>query len=182
MAMRGAPPSRAGYSGERPERCSGRAAFDYDAITVAARPCGISRRSPWASTSSASLHNTLRRFNSANVIGSGRAPDARKIMCYTARTGTIWAAIRRRRAGPIFNGAVDNATGVAGTADCWRNPSSAPSPSLTAPSCFWRIHRRGSRLARLGLLRRESGVAAARNGGACSISTPCILADRRATS
>jgi Zn-dependent M28 family amino/carboxypeptidase len=87
--------------------------IDYDAITVAAGHPDF-KAVPLGLDVSASVHNTLRRFNSANVIGvmpgSGHKKD---YVIYSAH----WDHLGRQSpqaGGGIFNGAVDNASGVAG--------------------------------------------------------------------
>jgi len=87
--------------------------IDYDAITVAAGHPDF-KAVPLGLDVSASVHNTLRRFNSANVIGvlpgSGHKKD---YVIYSAH----WDHLGRQppqAGGAIFNGAVDNATGLGG--------------------------------------------------------------------
>ena len=87
--------------------------IDYDAITVAASHPDF-KAVPLGLEVSASVHNTLRRFNSANVIGVWPGSSHKKdYVIYSAH----WDHLGRQptqAGGAIFNGAVDNATGVAG--------------------------------------------------------------------
>jgi Zn-dependent M28 family amino/carboxypeptidase len=59
----------------------------------------------------AEIHNTVRRFNSVNVIGL--LPGAVHRHEYVVY-GAHWDHLGRDSSGAIYNGAVDNATGVAG--------------------------------------------------------------------
>jgi Zn-dependent M28 family amino/carboxypeptidase len=89
------------------------AGLDFGALTGAAARPGFKAVS-MGLEADASVHNTVRRFTSPNVIavlpGTGRK---REYVIYTAH----WDHLGRQPAqagGAIFNGAVDNASGVAG--------------------------------------------------------------------
>ena len=87
--------------------------IDYEAVTIAAGHPDF-KGVPLGLNVSASVHNTVRRFNSANVIGvlPGAAHKNNYVM-YTAH----WDHLGRQSppaGAAIFSGAVDNATGVAG--------------------------------------------------------------------
>ena len=59
----------------------------------------------------AEIHNTIRRFSSSNVIGLlPGAQHRHEYVVYAAH----WDHLGRDSRGAIYNGAVDNATGVAG--------------------------------------------------------------------
>jgi Zn-dependent M28 family amino/carboxypeptidase len=89
------------------------AALDFDGVTAAAARPGFKAIS-MALTADATVHNTVRRFNSANVIavlpGTGHKNE---VVLYTAH----WDHLGRQppEAGAaVFNGADDDASGVAG--------------------------------------------------------------------
>jgi Zn-dependent M28 family amino/carboxypeptidase len=89
------------------------AGLDFAASAAAAAHAGF-KPVPMGLSVDASLHNSIRRFTSANVIGllaGGRR--RREYVVYTAH----WDHLGRDPALPghnVFNGAVDNASGVAG--------------------------------------------------------------------
>jgi Zn-dependent M28 family amino/carboxypeptidase len=89
------------------------AGLDFGALTGAAARPGF-KAITMGLEADASVHNTVRRFTSPNVIallpGTGRK---REYVIYTAH----WDHLGRQpvqAGGAIFNGAVDNASGVAG--------------------------------------------------------------------
>jgi Zn-dependent M28 family amino/carboxypeptidase len=90
-----------------------RAGLDFEALTAAAARPGF-KPIDMGLEADAAVHNTIRRFSSSNVIallpGSGRK---REYVVYSAH----WDHLGRQpplAGGAIFNGAVDNASGVAG--------------------------------------------------------------------
>jgi Zn-dependent M28 family amino/carboxypeptidase len=97
-------------SGEAGRALFSQAAMDYDALTAAAARRGF-RAVDMGVKVDARVRNSIRRFNSANVIavlpGSSRKHD---YILYSAH----WDHLGRGPGGAIFHGAVDNATGVAG--------------------------------------------------------------------
>jgi len=89
------------------------AGLDFEALTASAARPGFKAIS-MGLEADAAVHNTTRRFTSGNVVallpGSSRK---REYVIYTAH----WDHLGRQPAqagGAIFNGAVDNASGVAG--------------------------------------------------------------------
>jgi len=89
------------------------AGVDYEASTSAAARPGFASID-LGLTAEAQVHNTLRRFSSSNVIAV--LPGARRKREYVIYTAH-WDHLGRQPAaagGAIFNGAVDNASGVAG--------------------------------------------------------------------
>src|SRR5271168_4438760 len=96
------------------EQSSARALFaaaglDFNALTAAAAHPGF-KPAPLGLTVDATLHNSIRPFNSANVIAVLPGRKGHENVLYTAHWDSLGAG-----AGPgTFNGAVDNATGVAG--------------------------------------------------------------------
>jgi len=86
------------------------AGLDYEALTAGAARAGFQAVAMGLQVD-AQLHNTLRSLTSANVIallpGGTRKHE---YVLYTAH----WDHLGRDPAGTIYNGAVDNATGVAG--------------------------------------------------------------------
>ena len=89
------------------------AGLDFGAVTAAAARPGF-KPIPLGLTADATVHNSIRRFDSPNVIavlpGSRRKRD---VVIYTAH----WDHLGRQSAeagGGIFSGAVDDASGVAG--------------------------------------------------------------------
>jgi Zn-dependent M28 family amino/carboxypeptidase len=89
------------------------AGVDYDASTAAAARPGFAAID-LGLAADASVHTTLRQFTSSNVIAV--LPGARRKHEYVIYTAH-WDHLGRQPAeagGAIFNGAVDNASGVAG--------------------------------------------------------------------
>jgi Zn-dependent M28 family amino/carboxypeptidase len=89
------------------------AGADYEASTAAAARPGFAAID-LGLAADAQVHNTLRRFSSSNVIAV--LPGARRKQEYVIYTAH-WDHLGRQSAeagGAIFNGAVDNASGVAG--------------------------------------------------------------------
>jgi Zn-dependent M28 family amino/carboxypeptidase len=89
------------------------AGVDYEASTAAAARAGFTAID-LGLAADAQVHNTLRRFSSSNVIAV--LPGARRKHEYVIYTAH-WDHLGRQPAeagGAIFNGAVDNASGVAG--------------------------------------------------------------------
>ena len=89
------------------------AGVDYEASTAAAVRPGFAAID-LGLTADAQVNNTLRRFSSSNVIAV--LPGARRKHEYVIYTAH-WDHLGRQpveAGGAIFNGAVDNATGVAG--------------------------------------------------------------------
>lgn len=86
------------------------AGLDYDALTRAACRPGF-KAAAMGLKVDAEINNTVRRFNSSNVIallpGDQRK---REYVLYSAH----WDSLGRDASGTIYNGAVDNASGVAG--------------------------------------------------------------------
>jgi Zn-dependent M28 family amino/carboxypeptidase len=90
-----------------------RAGLDFEALTAAAARPGF-KPIAMGLEANAAIHNTIRRFTSANVIallpGASRKHE---YVIYTAH----WDHLGRQppqAGGAVFNGAVDNASGVAG--------------------------------------------------------------------
>jgi len=86
------------------------AGLDYGALTAAAARPGFKAVAMGLKVD-ARVHNSIRRFNSANVIAL--LPGAQRKHEYVVYTAH-WDHLGRDSSGAIFNGAVDNATGVAG--------------------------------------------------------------------
>jgi len=86
-----------------------RAGLDFDVLTAAAARPGF-KPVAMGLEADAAVHNTIRRFSSSNVIallpGTARKHE---YVIYTAH----WDHLGRQGAA-VFNGAVDNASGVAG--------------------------------------------------------------------
>jgi Zn-dependent M28 family amino/carboxypeptidase len=86
------------------------AGLDYEAQSTAAARPGF-RASAMGLKVDAQLHNSIRRFNSANLIavlpGAGRKHE---YVIYTAH----WDGLGRDGGGAVLDGAVEDATGVAG--------------------------------------------------------------------
>jgi Zn-dependent M28 family amino/carboxypeptidase len=97
-------------TGEAGRALFAQAGLDYRALCAAAARTGF-KAVPMGLKVDADIHNAVRRFNSANVIaqlpGNQRK---REYVLYTAH----WDGLGRDSRGTIFNGAVDNASGVAG--------------------------------------------------------------------
>ena len=89
------------------------AGLDFGALAVAAARPGF-KPVPMGISVDASVHNSIRRFNSPNVVGI--LPGARhkhEVVLFSAH----WDHLGRQSAqagGAVLNGAVDNAAGVAG--------------------------------------------------------------------
>jgi len=87
-----------------------RAGLDFEALSAAAARPGF-KPIAMGLEADALIHNTIRRFTSANVIallpGTTRKHE---YVIYTAH----WDHLGRQAGGAVFNGAVDNASGVAG--------------------------------------------------------------------
>ena len=89
------------------------AGMDFGALSAAAAHPGF-KAVPLGLKADAAVHNTLRRFTSANVIAVlPGAQHKKEYVIYSAH----WDHLGRQppeAGGAIFNGAVDNASGVAG--------------------------------------------------------------------
>jgi Zn-dependent M28 family amino/carboxypeptidase len=91
------------------------AGLDFAALKAAAAHPGF-KATPLRSKLDATLHNTLRPFNSQNVVAlwpGGRHKD--EYIVYTAHWDSLGVDAQRAAAGrAVFTGAVDNASGAAG--------------------------------------------------------------------
>jgi Zn-dependent M28 family amino/carboxypeptidase len=86
------------------------AGLDYAALAAAACPPGF-KAVAMGLTLDADIKNSIRRFNSANVIGLLPGGDRKhEYVLYSAH----WDGLGRDASGAILNGAVDDASGVAG--------------------------------------------------------------------
>jgi Zn-dependent M28 family amino/carboxypeptidase len=88
------------------------AGLDFSAQSTAAAHPGF-KAAPMGITVDAAIHNSIRQFNSANVIALLPGRQGHDNVLYTAH----WDSLGTANAGTghgIFSGAVDNATGVAG--------------------------------------------------------------------
>ena len=86
------------------------AGLDYAALAAAACRPGF-KAVAMGLTLDADVKNTIRRFNSANVIGLLPGGDRKhEYVLYSAH----WDGLGRDASGAILNGAVDDASGVAG--------------------------------------------------------------------
>lgn len=86
------------------------AGLDYAALAGAACRPGF-KAVPMGLTLDADIKNSIRRFNSANVIGLLPGGDRKhEYVLYSAH----WDGLGRDPSGAILNGAVDDASGVAG--------------------------------------------------------------------
>ncbi len=86
------------------------AGLDYDALTAGAAHAGFKAVAMGLDVD-AQLHNTVRRISSPNIIALLPGAERKhEYILYTAH----WDHLGRDTAGAIYNGAVDNATGVAG--------------------------------------------------------------------
>jgi Zn-dependent M28 family amino/carboxypeptidase len=89
------------------------AGLDFETLTAAASRPGF-HAVAMGLTADATLHNTLRRINSPNVIGVLPGADHRReFLLFTAH----WDHLGRQSpqaGGAVFSGAVENASGVAG--------------------------------------------------------------------
>jgi Zn-dependent M28 family amino/carboxypeptidase len=88
------------------------AGFDFDAQSTAAAHPGF-KAVPMAITVDAAIHNSIRQINSANVIALLPGRQGHDNVLYTAHWDSL-GADKSAAGHAIFNGAVDNATGVAG--------------------------------------------------------------------
>jgi Zn-dependent M28 family amino/carboxypeptidase len=88
------------------------AGLDFDAQSAAAAHAGFKAVS-LGITVDATIHNSIRQFNSANVIAQLPGHRGHEIVLFTAHWDSLGADNARAGHG-VFNGAVDNATGVAG--------------------------------------------------------------------
>ena len=88
------------------------AGIDFTKTAAAAAHPGFKALSLGASIAAA-IHNTLRSFNSQNVIALWPGRSGREFVMYTAHWDSL-GVDPARPGGNIFNGAVDDATGVAG--------------------------------------------------------------------
>ncbi len=88
------------------------AGLDLGALAAKAAHPGF-KALPTGITVDATIHNSIRAFNSANVIALLPGRKDHEIVLYTAHWDSLGADNARAEHG-IFNGAVDNATGVAG--------------------------------------------------------------------
>jgi Zn-dependent M28 family amino/carboxypeptidase len=86
------------------------AGLDYEAQSAAAARHGF-RASTMGLKVDAQLHNSIRRFNSANLIAV--LPGAQRKHEYVIYSAH-WDGLGRDAGGAVLNGAVDDATGVAG--------------------------------------------------------------------
>jgi Zn-dependent M28 family amino/carboxypeptidase len=109
----GSPAIEGWLSGAAARALFAQAGVDYEASTAAAARPGFAAID-LGLAAGAQVHNTLRRFSSSNVIavlpGAGRKHE---YVIYSAH----WDHLGRQSVeagGAIFNGAVDNASGVAG--------------------------------------------------------------------
>ena len=99
------------------EQSSARALFaaaglDFNALSAAAAHPGFNP-APLGLTVDATIHNSIRPFNSANVIALLPGRKGHENVLYTAHWDSL-GADNARSGHSTFNGAVDNATGVAG--------------------------------------------------------------------
>jgi Zn-dependent M28 family amino/carboxypeptidase len=88
------------------------AGLDMDAQSAAAAHPGF-KAAPMGITVDATIHNSIRQINSANVIALLPGRSGHENVLFTAHWDSLGADSVRAGHG-IFNGAVDNATGVAG--------------------------------------------------------------------
>ena len=118
--VRAAPDDNAGraaiegwLSAEASRALFARAGVDFAAVSAAAARPGF-KAVPLGLKADAAVHNTLRRFTSANVIAVlPGAKHKKEYVIYSAH----WDHLGRQSpqaGGAIFNGALDNASGVAG--------------------------------------------------------------------
>lgn len=125
--------SRAALEGwvthETAERLFEAAGYDWTQLRRAARDPGFRAVPLEGLTASATLNTSFREFSSRNVIGvlpGAERPDEHVL--YTAH----WDHLGVREVGPgedgIFNGAVDNATGVAAILEIAERMASDPNP------------------------------------------------------
>jgi Zn-dependent M28 family amino/carboxypeptidase len=109
----GGPAIEGWISAEAARALFAQAGLDFTGLTTAAARPGF-KAVAMGLQADAALHNTVRRFTSANVAAVlPGASRKREYVIYTAH----WDHLGRQPAqagGAIFNGAVDNASGVAG--------------------------------------------------------------------
>lgn len=92
-----------------------KAGLDFDAVTASAHERGFSALPMTGLTASATLKNTIRRSNSANVAGllpGTEHPD--EYVLYMGHWDHNGVGVPDANGDNIWNGAVDNATGTAG--------------------------------------------------------------------
>jgi Zn-dependent M28 family amino/carboxypeptidase len=87
--------------------------LDFDAQAAAAAHQGFKAAPLGGIRVDATIHNSIRQFNSANVIAVLPGRSGHENLLFTAHWDSLGADNARAGHG-IFNGAVDNATGVAG--------------------------------------------------------------------
>ena len=110
-AAQGSEPAIAGWlSADAGRALISQAALDYGALAAAAARPGF-KAVAMGLRVSAELHASVRRFNSANVIGVLPGSGHRKeFVLYTAH----WDGLGHDAGGAVLGGAVDDASGVAG--------------------------------------------------------------------
>ncbi|HWX79143.1 MAG TPA: M28 family peptidase [Steroidobacteraceae bacterium] len=89
------------------------AGLDFDAQAAAAAHPGFKAAPLGGISIDATIHNSIRQFNSANVIAVLPGRRGHENLLFTAHWDSLGADDARAGHG-IYNGAVDNATGVAG--------------------------------------------------------------------
>ncbi len=92
-----------------------KAGMDFDAVTASAKERGFAAQPMTGLTASATLKNTIRRSNSANVAGiipGTEHPD--EYVLYMGHWDHNGVGAADENGDTIWNGAVDNATGTAG--------------------------------------------------------------------
>ena len=126
-AMPAARPSKAGCRRMRRARCSLRRGSIWRRPQRPPRRIRDSRRCRWACSVDATLHNSVRQFNSANVIALLPGGSRHTRICPVHRAlGFIWAATPRAPATTYSMARSTMPSGVAGLL-AWRSPSCAPS-------------------------------------------------------
>jgi Zn-dependent M28 family amino/carboxypeptidase len=110
----GAPAIEGWLSGAAARGIFAQAGLDFAQLTAAAGRPGF-RATPMGLAVDAEVHNTIRRFNSANVIATlpGRRRGGEYVF-YSAHWDQLGRAASPAGDDGIFHGAVDDATGVAG--------------------------------------------------------------------
>src|SRR5271170_5687857 len=89
------------------------AGLDIDVQSAAAAHSGF-KATPMGITVDATIHNAIRQFNSANVIALLPGRRGHENVLFTAHWDSLGADPAQVPGHGIFNGAVDNASGVAG--------------------------------------------------------------------
>ncbi|MDP9084046.1 MAG: M28 family peptidase, partial [Pseudomonadota bacterium] len=89
-----------------------RAGIDFTVASAAAATMGF-KAVPMNMKVDATLHNSTRQFSSANVIALLPGNRRRECVAYTAHWDSLGTDLKRGGQA-IFNGALDNASGVAG--------------------------------------------------------------------